>query len=310
MSDGKEAWVTSLSAVSAVALWGLAFPLIQIGLEDFSPIMLGFLRFVLASALMLVFIVVMYSFEQVAATVRKEWKPLLILGLLYVTIPNIAQNIGLQSGTSSIASVIQSSGPVMTLIFAVLLLKERMTSMKAMGTVVAMAGTILLVASGGISLQDEDFTSNVFILMSATSYGLAWVSAKRMLERNPPVLIIGLSLMFGTVLLAVAVPFESPMVFEVNTDSVVNLLVLGLLCGSISSLLYLSSLEKHEVSRMAFFIYLMPVFASVFAWILRGEGVETWTAVCGLIIVAGILIANRNSGPATPKPAITGADHP
>ncbi|OGS52060.1 MAG: hypothetical protein A3K75_05715, partial [Euryarchaeota archaeon RBG_13_61_15] len=274
MSDGKEAWVTSLSAVSAVALWGLAFPLIQIGLEDFSPIMLGFLRFVLASALMLVFIVVMYSFEQVAATVRKEWKPLLILGLLYVTIPNIAQNIGLQSGTSSIASVIQSSGPVMTLIFAVLLLKERMTSMKAMGTVVAMAGTILLVASGGISLQDEDFTSNVFILMSATSYGLAWVSAKRMLERNPPVLIIGLSLMFGTALLAVAVPFESPMVFEVNTDSVVNLLVLGLLCGSISSLLYLSSLEKHEVSRMAFFIYLMPVFASVFAWILRGEGVE------------------------------------
>lgn len=310
MSDGKEAWVTSLSAVSAVALWGLAFPLIQIGLEDFSPIMLGFLRFVLASALMLVFIVVMYSFEQVAATVRKEWKPLLILGLLYVTIPNIAQNIGLQSGTSSIASVIQSSGPVMTLIFAVLLLRERMTSMKAMGTVVAMAGTILLVASGGISLQDEDFTSNVFILMSATSYGLAWVSAKRMLERNPPVLIIGLSLVFGTALLAVAVPFESPMVFEVNTGSVVNLLVLGLLCGSISSLLYLSSLEKHEVSRMAFFIYLMPVFASVFAWILRGEGVETWTAVCALIIVAGILIANRNSGPATPKPATTDTDHP
>jgi drug/metabolite transporter (DMT)-like permease len=310
MSDGKEAWATSLSAVSAVALWGLAFPLIQIGLEDFSPIMLGFLRFVLASALMLVFIVVMYSFEQVAATVRKEWKPLLVLGLLYVAIPNVAQNIGLQSGTSSIASVIQSSGPVMTLIFAVLLLKERMTSMKAVGTVVAIAGTFLLVASGGISLQDEDFTSNVLILISATSYGLAWVSAKRMLERNPPVLIIGLSLMFGTALLAVAVPFESPMVFEVNTDSVVNLLVLGLLCGSISSLLYLSSLEKREVSRMAFFIYLMPVFASVFAWVLRGEGVETWTAVCGLIIVAGILIANRNSGPATPKPATAGVDHP
>jgi drug/metabolite transporter (DMT)-like permease len=310
MSDGKEAWATSLSAVSAVALWGLAFPLIQIGLEDFSPIMLGFLRFVLASALMLVFIVVMYSFEQVSATVRKEWKPLLVLGLLYVAIPNVAQNIGLQSGTSSIASVIQSSGPVMTLIFAVLLLKERMTSMKAVGTVVAIAGTFLLVASGGISLQDEDFTSNVLILISATSYGLAWVSAKRMLERNPPVLIIGLSLMFGTALLAVAVPFESPMVFEVNTDSVVNLLVLGLLCGSISSLLYLSSLEKREVSRMAFFIYLMPVFASVFAWVLRGEGVETWTAVCGLIIVAGILIANRNSGPATPKPATAGVDHP
>ncbi len=302
MSNGKELWVTSLSAVTAVALWGLAFPLIQIGLENFSPIMLGFLRFVLASALMLVFIVVMYSSGQVAATVRKEWKPLLVLGLLYVTIPNIAQNIGLQSGTSSIASVIQSSGPVMTLIFAVLLLKERMTSMKAIGTVVAMTGTVLLVASGGISLEDEDFMSNVFILISATSYGLAWVSAKRMLERNPPVLIIGLSLLFGTALLALAVPFEDPIVFEVNSDSAINLLVLGFLCGSMSSLLYLSSLKKREVSRMAFFIYLMPVFASVFAWVLRDEGVETWTAVCGLIIVVGILIANRNSAPKLAKP--------
>ena len=35
----------SAAALSAVALWGLAFPLIQIGLEDFSPIVLGFLRF-------------------------------------------------------------------------------------------------------------------------------------------------------------------------------------------------------------------------------------------------------------------------
>lgn len=307
MSNGKEAWATSLSALTAVALWGLAFPLIQIGLEDFSPIMLGFLRFVLASALMLVFIVLMYSFEQVAATVRKEWKPLLVLGLLYVTVPNIAQNIGLQSGTSSIASVIQSSGPVMTLIFAVLLLKERMTSMKAIGTVVAMTGTVLLVASGGISFQDEDFMSNLLILISATSYGLAWVSAKRMLERNPPVLIIGLSLLFGTALLALAVPFEDPKVFDVNRDSAINLLVLGLLCGSISSLLYLSSLEKREVSRMAFFIYLMPVFASVFAWVLRDEGVETWTALCAVIIVAGILIANRNSKPTHPKPGGGGA---
>ena len=59
-------------------------------------------------------------------------------------------------------------------------------------------------------------------------------------------------------------------------------------------MLYLSSIEHEEVSRIAFFIYLMPVFASVFAWILRDEGVAAWTALCGLIIVVGIVIANKN----------------
>lgn len=268
--------------------------MIQIGLESFSPIMLGFVRFLLASGLMLVVLIWKYSIEEIALVVRREWKPLLALGLLYVTIPNIAQNVGLQYGTSSIASVIQSSGPVMTLLFAVILLRERLTGTKALGTAVAMSGTLLLVASGGISLGDEDFVGNLLILISATSYGLAWVSAKRMLERSPPFLIIGLSLAFGTAVLALAVPFEGDIRFELDFDSIANILTLGLLCGAVSSVLYLSSLEHEEVSKMAFFIYLMPVFASAFAWVLRDEVVEPWTALCGMIIVIGIVIANRN----------------
>lgn len=293
MTLPKSALMTSASAISAVALWGLAFPLIQEGLVDFSPVLLGFVRFVLASVLMLVVIAIKYPLGRIVQTIKAEWKPLLILGLLYVAIPNVAQNLGLQHGTSSIASVIQSSGPVMTLVFAVLLLKEGLTRMKTLGTVVAMTGTILLVASGGISLKNQDFVSNVLILISATSYGLAWVSAKNMIARNPPVLVIGLSLLFGTALLGIAVPFEQGLRMEFNQQSILNIAVLGFLCAGVSSVLYLSSLEHEEVSRMAFFIYLMPVFATLFAWAIRGEGVATWTAFCGLIIVAGIAIANR-----------------
>lgn len=291
----------SMYALGAVALWGLAFPLIQIGLEDFSPILLGFLRFALASAVLFVFVLVRYRSVEIKTAIRREWKSLLALGILYVTIPNIAQNMGLEHGTSSIASVIQSSGPVMTLVFAVLLLKERMTKQKGIGTTIALGGTILLVVSGGLSLDDEDFVSNILILISAASYGLAWVSAKRMIERNSPVLVIGLGLVFGTVLLGLAVPFETDAKAIYDTESVVNLVVLGILCAGLSSVLYLSSLEREEVSRMAFLIYLMPVFASVFAWILRDEGVEEWTAVCGAIIVLGIIVANRS---ARPEPSV------
>jgi drug/metabolite transporter (DMT)-like permease len=293
MSLPKSALMTSASAISAVALWGLAFPLIQEGLVDFSPVLLGFIRFLLASVLIMAVIAIKYPLGRIVQTVKAEWKPLLILGLLYVAIPNVTQNLGLEHGTSSIASVIQSSGPVMTLFFAALLLKEGLTRMKTIGTVVAMTGTILLVASGGISLRSQDSVSNVLILISAISYGLAWVSAKNMMVRNPPMLIIGLSLLFGTALLGIAVPFEQGLRMEFNQYSILNVAALGFLCAGVSSVLYLSSLEHEEVSRMAFFIYLMPVFASLFAWAIRGEGVAPWTAFCGIIIVAGIAIANR-----------------
>ena len=291
MGITRGAWVTPACALSAVALWGLAFPLIQDGLAFFSPIMLGFLRFAFASALMLVIIVIRYKPAVVAATVRKEWRPLFILGALYVTIPNIAQNMGLEHGTSSIASVIQSSGPVMTMLFAALLLNERLTTRKGLGSAIAMAGTVLLVTAGGLTLGDDALASNMLILASAASYGLAWVSAKRMLERNPPVLIIGLSLAFGTLLLGAVVPFEPNLDFEFSQDALVNLALLGFLCGAMSSVLYLYSLEHEEVSKQAFFIYLMPLFASVFAWLLREETVALWTAVCGLVIICGVAVA-------------------
>jgi drug/metabolite transporter (DMT)-like permease len=297
MADGRRFWLDSSSALGAVVLWGLAFPLIQTGLEDFSPIMLGFLRFVLASAVLMVIVLLRHSLAEVRSTVAKEWKMLLALGFLYVALPNVAQNIGLQHGTSSIASVIQSSGPVMTLAFAILLLKEELTKAKSVGTLIAMAGTVLLVASGGIALDNQVFVDNVLILISAASYGLAWVSAKRMLERNPPMLIIGLGLALGTLMLGAAVPFEPSSKAVYTSDSMVNLAVLGVLCAGLSSVLYLRALEKQDVSRMAFLIYLMPVFASVFAWILRGEVVQSWTIFCGVIIVLGIVIANQTGFP-------------
>ncbi len=294
MADSKGLFKDSVFALMAVMLWGLAFPLIQDGLETFGPITLGFFRFLLASAVLMAFVVLRYKWSAIGETVSKEWKPLLALGLLYVTLPNIAQNVALENGTSSIASVIQSSGPVMTLAFAVILLKERMTSMKGIGTVIAMFGTILLVTGTGISLDNDSFTSNLLILFSAATYGLAWVMAKRMLERNPPMLIIGLSIAIGTIFLGLAAPFEDRRVGDVSGDALVNLAVLGIFCAGLSSVLYLRSLEKQEVSRMAFLIYLMPVFASFFAWVLRGEEVESWTILCGVIIVAGIVVANQN----------------
>lgn len=295
MAGPGTPWKISASALSAVALWGLAFPLIQIGLDDFSPVMLGFLRFALAAAVMAAIVFMRFKASEVAVTLRKEWKPLLLLGLLYVTIPNVAQNIGLEHGTSSVASVIQSSGPVMTLLFAALLLGEKVTRLKGLGTVIAMSGTVMLVAGDGISVGDDGFVSNALILASAASYGLAWVSAKRMMDSNPPLLVIGLSIMFGTAMLAVSVPFEPDMSASFDVESVTNLLVLGVLCAGASSVLYLRALEREEASRLAFFIYLMPVFASLFAWTIRGERVEPWTVLCAAVIAAGIAVATRRS---------------
>ena len=283
----------SVAALSAVALWGLAFPLIQEGLEFASPIMLGFIRFGFASVALGAILLIAFPAAEIKRVAVSEWKALSILAALYVAIPNIAQNIGLQNGTSSIACVIQSSGPVLTLMFAVALLGESFTRRKVIGTVIAMGGTVALVTNGGISLANEGFVSNIFILASAVSYGLAWVSAKRVLQRNPPMIVIGLAIIIGTGFLGISVPLEQGLRLEVTGLALLDFAVLGVFCAGLSSVLYLTALRDEEVSRLAFFIYLMPVFASLFAWMIRGEMVEAVTIACAFVIVFGIAIATR-----------------
>ncbi len=296
MASSLKGLNTSVAALSAVALWGLAFPLIQEGLAYISPVMLGFLRFAIASVVVLAVVSLRHPPSELVGVLRTHWKLILLFGALYVTIPNIAQNMALENGTSSMSCVIQSSSPALTLLFAVVILRERMTSMKALGTGISIAGAVLLVTSKGISLANEDFVSNMLMLVSGLAYGLSWVVAKPVLDKVSAAVVIGLSLPLGTAMLGLAVPFESGYMFEASLLSILDVVILGAACAGLSSVLFLHALEHEEVSRMSFFIYLMPVFASLFAWVIRDEGVAAWTVVCGAIIVFGIYLATARNG--------------
>jgi drug/metabolite transporter (DMT)-like permease len=299
MASSPKGLNTTVAALSAVALWGLAFPLIQEGLAYVSPVMLGFLRFAMASAVVLAVVSIRHPMGELVGILRVHWRLLLLFGALYVTIPNIAQNMALENGTSSMSCVIQSSSPALTLLFAVIILGERMTGMKAIGTGISIAGAVMLVTSKGVSFGNEDFVSNILMLVSGLAYGLSWVVAKPVLDKVSAAVVIGLSLPLGTVMLGVAVPFESGYMFEASLVSIVDVVLLGVACAGLSSVLFLHALEHEEVSRMSFFIYLMPVFASLFAWVIRDEGVAAWTIVCGAIIVFGIYLATSLDGPRT-----------
>jgi drug/metabolite transporter (DMT)-like permease len=121
------------------------------------------------------------------------------------------------------------------------------------------------------------------------------------------VLVIGLAVMMGTAFLGLSVPFETGLRLEMSGWALLDFAILGLFCAGLSSILYLTALRDEEVSRLAFLIYLMPVFASLFAWIIRDEVVELATVACALVIVVGVAIATKES---TERPAQAAASGP
>jgi len=115
-----------LMVLIIVLLWGSSFALIKLGLDQTPPITLAFLRFAMASPLLLI-----YTYLKKPASFKKsllqDWKMFFILGLTGVTLPQIFQNVGLQSTSASNSSIIVASNPVWMILFSKFLLGEELT---------------------------------------------------------------------------------------------------------------------------------------------------------------------------------------
>jgi len=277
--------------LSAVFMWGASFSLLKIGLDYLPPIGFAAIRYGIAAIKMVVVIIYRSTFSGMLKEFRSDWKLFFMLGVVGIALPNALLNLGLQHTTASLSSIIQASGPVYTIIFAVILLREGLGVDKVVGSVIAITGTVLLLVQDGVDLNDVTFTGNLLVLLSAMSYAISGVVTKMALKRHHPINVTGWSLIIGSLLLCLVTPLEVGGVYTLNSEVWVIILVLALFPGCLAFLFYNYVLRTKEVSSLAFFIYLVPMFAIVIAHLSLGEIVSLDMVLLAGMVIAGLAVA-------------------
>jgi len=268
-------------AIIASSLWGLSFPITKLGLKAISPILFAFLRYLLASFLFLLLAIMYENFFAV------DYKYLTIFGMVSVTLPVTLQNIGLKYTSAYISGFIQSTGPIYTLILAYVFLNEEITKHKLVGLALAITGTYFIVSPKG----GGDLLGNLLVLASAISYSIGGIMAKSLLNKNyHPIQIIAFATFFGTIFLAPLTFIEKT---KFSMASIPFILFLAIFPTFISYILWYSAMEKLEVSKLSFFVYLIPIFSLLSSYILLKEEVKLLTIFAGFIVIIGIAIAQK-----------------
>ena len=260
-------------------LWGLSFIIIKVGLENTTPIFFGFLRYSMAS----VFFIILLAYKKFS---KKGIKMFALLGLISISIPVAMQNIGLKFTSAYISGFLQSTGPLYTLILASVFLNEKITFNKTMGITISFIGTYLIAApeSGG------NLYGNLLILFSAIFYSVGSVIAKKLLKNYEPLQIISFATIFGTIFLF---PFSFTEKIEFNQTILIYSLILAIFPTFLSYILWYTAMKKMEVSKLSCYIYLIPFFSTIFSYIFLNEGIKILTLVYGIIIIAGVAIAQK-----------------
>lgn len=163
------------------------------------------------------------------------------------------------------------------------------------GSVVALAGLVLVVApSGGASL---DLLGVIFALLAMVGCAGYYVIAARPSNGLPTVALASFGLVLGGLMLLAAggigiVPFTTSTVDVVMFGSQVAwwvpLLIVGIFATAIA---YYASIAASEMlgSRLASFVGLLEVVAATFyAWILLGEQLGIPQLIGGVLILVGI----------------------
>ncbi len=297
----------------AVFCWGLSFPLIKEALDlGILPITLAVLRYTIGLIPLILYIVIKRNLMPMMRALRDDWKLFLALGLVGITFPNLLQNYGMVWTSAHVSSIIQASGPVFTIILALIFLHEHLGMYKIIGTVLAIIGTLLLITDGGVTFTGTTFLGNLLVMLSAISYAFSSILSKKSLEKYEPLTVAILSILVGTPFLAVFWVIENPVeqVPRISAYLWSIVIILAILPGVVALLLWFTVLKTREVSRVILFIYLIPVFATAIAYFIFEEAIKISTVFFAFIIICGVMIAQYEYRKRKEGPVITAVQHP
>lgn len=184
---------------------------------------------------------------------------------------------GLMRTTPLNASIIMVTTPILVLVLAGVLLKERITWSKLLGVLLGTCGALALIlakpegtASGATALGD------LFILINASSYGLFLVLVKPMMRKYSAVTVMSWCFLFG---LFMVLPFgwEEFSMIAWSALTATHMTALAFVVVVVTFVAYLLNtwaLGRVSPTLVGTYIYLQPVLAALFTWLFVQVGAE------------------------------------
>lgn len=279
--------------VTLGGIWGSSFLFMKIALDAFSPIQLVGGRIVLGAVTLLTLLSIL---KVRLPREPRIWGLLAFMGVVANLIPFLLIAWGQQYITSAMASILNSTTPLFTALFAALALaEERLSLWRGVGIAIGFAGVVVIVgADTGGSLGGQ-----LLIVMAAALYGVGFVFSRRLLAGrglSPLALPAGQLLVSSLVALPLAagdaLVYEPPSFGWVTSLSVV---ALGTLGTGIAFYLYYRLIEDVGATSASFVTYLIPVFGVFLGWLVLDEEIGINALVGALIVIAGITLAERSA---------------
>ncbi|MGI9657662.1 MAG: DMT family transporter [Gaiellaceae bacterium] len=262
-----------LFLLTAVFFWGTSFRATLIGAEHAPPLTFTALR--AAPAALILLVVAFFMRARLPGRALLPWT--VLTGVLMVTIPlaGLAESV-VRAGAGN-AAVLNNTAPFFVLALGYLMLSERASWIGISGLLVGFGGVVVMVSSqlGGVDDRGDFALGVVLALASAAAWGGGTLVVKWLLERDPKLDLVGLTvgqyLIGSTLIVGLAFAIEQPSETAWSSGDLwaaVAWVVVG--SSVIAQLAFYAGLRRLPANKVAVWGFMAPVVA-VLVEIGRGD---------------------------------------
>jgi drug/metabolite transporter (DMT)-like permease len=227
---------------------------------------------------------------------KKDIPRFALLAIVGVAINQLLFLKGLSLTSPISAAIMMITTPILVLIIAAVVLRERITALRVIGIFIGFAGAIILMIgkthSGGKS--DNTF-GDLFIFINALSWGTYLVLVKPLVKKYHTVTILRWVFFFGWFLVF---PFGLTEFREVNWQGMTqmdwfNALFVVIATTFVAYLLNTYALKELSPSVVSTYIYLQPLLAAAIALYAGSDHVDLLKVCSALMIFVGVYIVSK-----------------
>lgn len=272
-------------------LWGTSFIFTEIALEDFRPLTIATLRVSGAASALWIYLLI------IGAEIPRSlsiWGAFLIMGIVNNAIPFAAIMFAQTLISASLASILNSTAPLITVVLAgILLSDERITAARIFAVILGFIGVVVMIGPPALLGIGADVLAQCAVLGASVSYAFSAVFARRFkaMGWQPSVLAVGMLTMSSLCLAPVAIFFDRP--FTLNAPGISSIAAaagVALLSTALAYILYFRILAAAGATNLLLVTFLIPVSAILLGVNFLGESLNLSQIIGMFLIGLGLVV--------------------
>jgi drug/metabolite transporter (DMT)-like permease len=280
-----------LCGLSAASIWGGMYVVSKVVLEIIPPFSLVTIRLILGT-ITLAIVLFLRGFPGIS---RGQIGQVLGVGFVGYGISLSLQFLGTKLSTAANGSLVTSATPAFVLLFAWILLKEKITARRLMALFLATLGVIAVIDPRSAQLNPDLFLGNLMLIGAAVTWALYSVLVRRVTQ-NTDVLLFSLIAFLGG--LPVVIPAGAWELSTVGMGSITpgviaGVLFLGIISTALAMVLWNTAFAFVDASVASLTFFAQPVVGTLLGWFFLKETITPLFLLGGLLIGIGLVISSR-----------------